>query len=331
MNIDNARELKLSLLGNVTASLAKPAAIRSLGVRAQESHPGKDAMRTMAIGISTKGKEHKLAIRLQRRLLVDHPVLARIRERAKGEVDIKYVGRIQKLETPTTLQKRRRPLVVGCSIGHFKITAGTLGCFVKDRATGEILILSNNHVLANENNALAGDTIIQPGKFDGGKVSSDAIGQLRRFVKLKKTAANLVDCALSSIKASINSNPRKLGSFGNIAGLGPAVVADGTDVRKVGRTTGETKGRVTAFELDNVVVAYDIGNLRFDDQIEIEGSGSKSFSDGGDSGSLIFDTQRGAVALLFAGGDEGGSNGKGLTYGNPIRAVLDALKVDLVV
>jgi hypothetical protein len=331
MNIDNARELKSSLLGNVTASLAKATAVRSLGVRAREFQPGKEVMRTIAIGITTKGKEHKLAIRLQRRSLEDHPVLTRIRERAKGEVDIKYVGRIQKLETSTALQKRRRPLVVGCSIGHFKITAGTLGSFVKDRATGEILILSNNHVLANENSAHVGDNIIQPGKFDGGKVSSDTIGQLRRFVKLKTTGANLVDCALSSIKSNINSKPRKLGSFGNIAGLGPAVVVDGTDVRKVGRTTGETKGRVTAFELDNVVVGYDIGNLRFDDQIEIEGAGTKSFSDGGDSGSLIFDTQLGAVALLFAGGDEGGSNGMGLTYGNPIRAVLDALKVDLVV
>jgi hypothetical protein len=331
MNIDNARELKSSLLGNVTASLAKSAAVRSLGVRAQEFHPGEDAMRTMAIGITTQGKEHKLAIRLQRQLLKDHPVLKRIRERAKGEVDIKYIGRIQKLETATTLQKRRRPLVVGCSIGHFKITAGTLGCFVRDRTTGEILILSNNHVLANENNAKEGDRIIQPGKLDGGKVSSDTIGKLGRFVRLKRTGVNLVDCALSSIKTSINSNPRKLGSFGNIAGLGPAVVIDGTEVCKVGRTTGETEGRVTAFELDNVVVTYDIGNLRFDDQIEIEGAGSKSFSDGGDSGSLIFDKQLGAVALLFAGGDEGGSNDMGLTYGNPIRAVLDALNVDLVV
>jgi hypothetical protein len=331
MDIDNARELKSSLLESVTASLAKSTAVRSLGIRAQESHPGQDAMRTMAIGITTKGNQHKLAIRLQRRALEDHPVLTRIREKAKGEVDIKYVGRIQKLETATTLQKRRRPLVVGCSIGHFKITAGTLGCFVKDRATGEVLILSNNHVLANENDAKPGDAVIQPGKFDGGKVSSDTIGQLLRFIKLKKTGANLVDCALASIKTSIKSTPRKLGSFGNIAGLGPAVVVDGTDVRKVGRTTGETKGRVTAFELDNVVVGYDLGNLRFDDQIEIEGAGSKAFSDGGDSGSLIFDKQLGAVALLFAGGDEGGTNGMGLTYGNPIRAVLDALKVDLVV
>ena len=69
--------------------------------------------------------------------------------------------------------------------------------------------------------------------------------------------------------------------------------------------------------------------LRFDNQIEIEGAGNKAFSDSGDSGSLIVDAQQRAVGLLFAGGDVGGSNGKGLTYANPIGAVLDKLKVDL--
>ena len=330
MNIDNARGLKASLLENVMESFAESSAVRSLGIRSQKSDPGKDALRTMAIGISGKGKDHQLAIRLQRRSLEDHPVLTKIRKQAKGEVDIKYVGRILKLETAAKLQKRRRPLVIGCSIGHFKITAGTLGCFVRDRSTGEILILSNNHVLANENNAVAGDAIIQPGDVDGGKKSTDAIGNLRSFVRLKKTGKNLVDCAVASIKQGIKSDQRKLGTFGNLAGLGLEVLVDGTQVRKVGRTTGETKGRVTAFELDNVVVGYDIGNVRFDDQVEIEGAGSNSFSDGGDSGSLIIDKDRGAVALLFAGGDQGGSNNKGLTYGNPIRVVLDALKVDLL-
>ncbi len=70
--------------------------------------------------------------------------------------------------------------------------------------------------------------------------------------------------------------------------------------------------------------------LRFDNQIEIEGSGTKTFSDGGDSGSLIFNEDNEGVGLLFAGGDSGGTNGMGLTYANPLRTVLDSLKVDLV-
>ena len=100
-------------------------------------------------------------------------------------------------------------------------------------------------------------------------------------------------------------------------------------VGKVGRTTGTTRGRVSAFELDNVVVEFGLGFLKFDNQVEIEGAESDPFSQGGDSGSLIVDADRRAVALLFAGSDLGGSNSLGLTYANPIRAVLDALKVDL--
>jgi hypothetical protein len=37
-----------------------------------------------------------------------------------------------------------------------------------------------------------------------------------------------------------------------------------------------------------------------------------------------------AVALLFAGGETGGSNGLGLTFANPIGHVLSALKGTLL-
>ncbi len=154
---------------------------------------------------------------------------------------------------------------------------------------------------------------------------------LRKFVTLTPSGVNFVDCADATPVAGIAFDAKSLGSFGSLAGLGAKVVDDGTVVRKVGRTTGETSGRVTAFELDNVVVAYNIGNLRFDDQIEIEGAGIDAFSDGGDSGSLIVDEALNAIALLFAGGDSGGTNGMGLTYGNPIHAVLDSLGVDLLI
>ena len=111
-------------------------------------------------------------------------------------------------------------------------------------------------------------------------------------------------------------------------GQGSVFDANAT-VPKVGRTTGQTKGRITAFDIDNVSLQYDMGILRFDNQFEIEGTGNEAFSDSGDSGSLIVDEQLRAIGLLFAGGDVGGSNGKGLTYANPIETVLDALKMDL--
>jgi hypothetical protein len=191
------------------------------------------------------------------------------------------------------------------------------------------MILSNNHVLANENAAKKGDAIIQPGDLDRGRNPEDVVAALARFIRLKKTGANFVDAAVAEVGEGIASDLTKITGLGKLAGLGPEFLDEGAAVAKVGRTTGRTRGKVTAFELDNIVVGYDIGDLRFDNQIEIEGSGSGPFSQGGDSGSVIVDSEKLAVGLLFAGGDSGGSNGKGLPYANPIHAVLIALKVQL--
>jgi hypothetical protein len=102
-------------------------------------------------------------------------------------------------------------------------------------------------------------------------------------------------------------------------------------VAKVGRTTGATRGVVIAAELDNVSVGYDAGNAVFDNQIEIQTSGGGPFSQGGDSGSLIVDSDMQAVGLLFAGSDSGGPNNLGLTYANPVGEVFRALSVSLVI
>ncbi len=329
MNLDSVRELKQTLSKSVLSHVAESMRTRSgFGVASQALSAVSATPRSLALGIAPKGKEFLLALRLQHRTMENSLEVEVIRKRAKGEVDVRYIGRVLKSAKPWH-QKRNRPLRIGGSVGHFHITAGTLGFFVRSR-TGQILhILSNNHVLADENRAKVGDAILQPGAFDGGQNPKDIIGKLAKFETMKRIGVNFVDCAIASINEGIKFNLRKLQGLGNLAGIGPAFLDAGTKVAKVGRTTSLTRGRVTAFELDNVVVGYDIGNLRFDNQIEIEGAEDGSFSQGGDSGSLIVNEDLKAVALLFAGGDQGGTNGKGLTYANPIQTVLDTLKVDL--
>jgi hypothetical protein len=191
-------------------------------------------------------------------------------------------------------------------------------------------MLTNNHVIANENGNSAGDPIVQPGTLDGGAHPADQVGELGRFIRLRPTATNAVDAAVADLLEGIDYDARQIGTLGSLSGLGNVrALPPRATVYKVGRTTGQTQGRITAFDIDNVRVEYDLGVLRFDNQIEIEGAGNRAFSDSGDSGSLIVDEQRRAIALLFAGGDEGGSNGQGLTYANPIQTVLGALQVDL--
>jgi hypothetical protein len=81
---------------------------------------------------------------------------------------------------------RWRPIIPGgVSLGHYKVTAGTLGAIVKDKITGEPLIMSNNHVLANSNDALIGDAILQPAALDRGSNPADMVAKLERFRELR--------------------------------------------------------------------------------------------------------------------------------------------------
>lgn len=333
MKLDSARELKQRLTDAILVPLSGAEAAGSkLAVPAGPVTRAVGIQPSIALGIAPAGrKDFRLAVRCQQRELLEGAEINRIRKRARDEVDIRYVGAVTKRAAKPWYRRRHRPLLIGSSIGHHEVTAGTLGAVVRPCAGEGQRLLSNNHVLANENKGKAGDPVIQPGSFDGGLNGSDTVAVLDGVVKLRKAAANRVDCATATPARGIEADARTLKGLGKLAGLGPDFVDAGTTVAKVGRTTGLTHGRVTAFELDNVIVGFDVGNLRFDGQIEIEGEDEEAFSDGGDSGSLIVEADtRLAVALLFAGTDLGGTNGQGLTYANPIRVVLDALDVDLV-
>lgn len=97
--------------------------------------------------------------------------------------DVYEVGNLRANNSP---KARFRPVIpAGVSIGHYEVTAGTLGALVRDNVTGEILILSNNHVLANSNSAKKGDPILQPASLDGGMNPNDMVATLERFVPLR--------------------------------------------------------------------------------------------------------------------------------------------------
>ena len=97
---------------------------------------------------------------------------------------------------PPIYQRRVRPAPAGVSVGHKDISAGTFGALVREGS--DTYILSNNHVLANENLGKVGDNVLQPGPYDGGRPDRDTIAQLAGFVPLKADEANLVDAAIAT-------------------------------------------------------------------------------------------------------------------------------------
>ena len=191
MKLDSARELKQSLMGSMFSPAEVAARSRAVGV-ARRATEAVMEQRGVALGISQQRKsDYALAVRVQHRGYENSDYVQRIRAQAHGEVDLAYVGRVVKRAVPG-LQDENRPLRIGCSVGHFRITAGTLGCIVRN-SKGDMLILSNNHVLADENRARKGDAILQPGDLDGGKRPGSVVAKLKTFTSLKKRGVNLVD------------------------------------------------------------------------------------------------------------------------------------------
>jgi hypothetical protein len=263
--------------------------------------------------------------------------------------DVIQVGELRALQSRL---ERWRPAPGGVSIAHYRVSAGTLGCVVRDRGTGTRLILSNNHVLADSNAGNPGDVILQPGPADGGQQNQDVLAHLERYCSLQfneepgtcaiaDTAASLANAIARLLRSSHRLQSRRVQpqaanlvdaavarpladsevlddilEVGMVTGAAQAEL--NMNVRKSGRTTGFTTGQITVLDA-TLTVNYGSGrNATFDDQIV-----STPMSQGGDSGSLLVTGDPPlAVGLLFAGSDQS-------TIYNPIQAVLDCLNVSL--
>lgn len=261
--------------------------------------------------------------------------------------DVMETGRIRAFPAQQNPRARRRPAQPGISIGHHAITAGTLGLLVQRNGTP--FILSNNHVLANCNDAQVGDAIYQPGPSDGG-MEADRIATLAEFEPLdygKKqgecSIANALTLFLNGLatltKSQHRLEPIQITPGDNVmdAALARLIAPDlvvpqileigwptgiaepelGMAVQKMGRTTGATEGLVTQIDV-TVNVEYGGRTVRFTDQIF-----TNRMSSPGDSGSGIFDMERRAVGLLFAGSDR-------VTIFTPIQRILERFDVALV-
>jgi hypothetical protein len=264
---------------------------------AGDSYTGDMAVRVLVIEKKPRGEVPRGAL---------------IPEKINGYVtDVEEVGEI----TCLGYMGRYRKAFGGCSIGHYQITAGTLGCLVVTQDE-KVCVLSNNHVLANSNNAKRGDPILQPGPADGGRNPDDRIAILEEFVPIRFDGENAVDAALAwtnfrFVTASLEAktlNPT------------PATAGVHLTVRKWGRTTGPTLGDVIGVSAD-IRVRYGSQAALFTNQIQIRGRDNTRFSSGGDSGSLVVSAgSYQPVGLLFAGGDYD-------TFANPVASVLAGLRI----
>jgi len=223
----------------------------------------------------------------------------------------------------------------GMSIGSIATTAGTLSTFVKDSKSGQIVILSNWHVLQGSAGKI-GDDVVQPGKFDDNQVDKNIVGKL-----LRSHLGPAGDCAIASMSGR-NFNNTILDLATSVAKIGDPHLND--RVIKSGRTTAVTHGIVKRLEV-NTKMVYPGGTEETVGGFEIEPdpqapAPSNEISRGGDSGSAWMALDKNGnttdvmLGLHFAGDDDdGGPSEFALAcYANSVMTKLEvepAGKLDL--
>jgi hypothetical protein len=249
------------------------------------------------------------------------PVAARIHEFATDVVEGTYRtnlwwGSVGAHPGADPRLGRADPLRGGISISDSRHNvAGTLGAKVTDRATGNVMILSNWHVLVGDWAARTNQPILQPGRLDGG-TGADTVAGLTRDAMSRD-----LDAAVATLDGDRRLVNDQLG-VGRVRGLARAAL--GIKVAKSGRSSRVTSGQVTG--LEGVTRLTYAGVQRLIRQvIAIDPAGSGEVSRAGDSGALWLEyPERNGVGLHFAGSD---TPERALAL--DLGAVLAALDVDL--
>ncbi len=221
-------------------------------------------------------------------------------------------------------------LMGGISIGLENETTGTLGCLVRNRtgATSrparEFYLLSAGHVL-DKFGAAPTTTVCQPGALDCSTYGLTPASQRVADVVLidaptySTTAPRrfLVDAGIARPHKGVDALQLRIMECGAINEQAKPV--EQMIVKKVGRTTGLTIGRITDTRFS--LTLGDPSNSRataiLSDQVATTAMGRE-----GDSGSIVLDEQNRVVGLLCAGTDDA-------SVFTSIDAVFSALDVDL--
>jgi hypothetical protein len=217
--------------------------------------------------------------------------------------------------------------------------AGTLGCLVRDKKSGQLYGLSNNHITGGSNYAVPGLPIVAPGALDvaaGGMDPTtlghhaDAYPFIDGFPDAVDVDDNL-DAAIFTIPDGNLVSSMQRTEYDTPAECVPLEID--MEVMKVGRTTGKTAGKVVAELFDYEPVVYElevIGGKKivyFASLFTIIGN-TQLFSLPGDSGSLT--VSKDASGITKGVGIVVACDENGLTFALSLDRVLRYFDVELV-
>lgn len=228
-----------------------------------------------------------------------------------------------------SMPKLRNPMPSCISISNAgECAAGTSTCVVTDGK--KKYLLGNSHVLAISGTAAIGSSIVQPARYDDVVRcgASSPVAKLSLAIPISFDylhVKNTVDCAMAELDPAVGATSQMVyyGLPNYIPGKNPVAANIGDSVKKIGRTTGMTFGKVTATNV-TMLVLYKINGkyqyAQFADQILVSTAG---FSSAGDSGALVVNSHNDPVGMIMAGSAT-------FSLVNKMKNVLDSLGVSIV-
>jgi hypothetical protein len=320
MNLDDVHSLKKQISEQLTNTNAIIAAV-------ERALPFLGSGLPFAVGARLTQKEgvYKLAIRLPSRFSWVHlfrPALKKVLKPAKTELDIQVIGHVR--FNSGGGGHTNPALRIGAPVRHAAGDTGTLGFFAKKES--KLGIVSCNHVLARFDAGRHGDDIIGPSAVE---LLLDG-----QYPLLRSNDVKVADCAFAEFKNGDQPvDPARLHESNKRLRNSPFLPDKETRVMKIGSRTKTTIGKVVVKELDGfpIPVARKL-TATFNDLIEIESDNpALRFSDGGDSGSLVYTEDLRPVGLLFSDTAGGGTFRNGLSFANRFEHVTSKLGVTLEV
>jgi hypothetical protein len=236
-------------------------------------------------------------------------------------VDVDSIGEVRLTASPVV------PLTGGVAVRHVTGAVGSIGCFVRDNGTGGTCLLSNSHVIGNSGLARVGDPVLL------GPGPAPQVASILRVAPFAFASnARNVDAAVAQLLPGVSSS-NSVPGIGAIAGTKAldAVQADtntltpnGEQARFAGVGSGLVKtGRITHKNLTieqffpDPAAPTQARKALFFNQIVCQ-----AHSVLGDSGSVLLDSGRRVIGLVWANTDQG-------AIANPIKDVLDSLNVSI--
>jgi hypothetical protein len=221
-----------------------------------------------------------------------------------------------------------RPLTGGVQISALHCVSpdgsGTLGGIARTRDTNQKVLLSNAHVIG-EKDSYVGDKVGQPAMCS---VCSACCSDPVATVLRSKLTAH-VDGAVAVLNAGIDGVPqiKEIGAVAGVRHLTRVEAQSAVQVQKRGAASGLTFGLVVGWIPKKEIQNHNgsINRIGEDFLRIVPRAPSVCWVQDGDSGSLVLDSNRNVVGLLFGGTDDGQAG-----FACPIQFVEDELNIDIL-